>query len=74
MTGNDFPADFAEDMPSLVRRAVVLAETTCPGCASYHGPWPRVASQVEPAAWTPTVLSWRRFSETLLPVEPAQTG
>jgi hypothetical protein len=40
MTGTDTGAAFAEDMPSLIRRAVALAETTCDGCTSYHGGWP----------------------------------
>jgi SAM-dependent methyltransferase len=38
--GNDKAAEFAEDMPSLIRRAVAIAGTTCRGCAAFHGPWP----------------------------------
>ena len=40
MTSNDFSADFAEDMPSLVRRTVALAGTMCGHCAPWHGTWP----------------------------------
>jgi SAM-dependent methyltransferase len=40
MTRDGPDPDFAEDMPALVRRAVALAETTCRGCATWHGTWP----------------------------------